>query len=738
MAGGAPGSLSTGMAASRPNVSAGSASTFGARNSVSIACPLPGRSTTEEYQQSYDRNRFFSLPIPSCGREKIIEMLRRPQPSEIPDEPGAYLFRDGRGEVIYVGKAKSLRKRIASYFAKSLPSRTMRMMAEADSLEWMIAKNEAEAILLEFNLIKEHKPRFNVLLKDDKSFPFLAITANEEWPRPTLMRGRLRSGVRYYGPYAHARAIRETLDALLRTFPLRTCSNSKLKTHQALGKPCLYFHIERCAGPCIDAVTRDGYDSLVDDFCRFLEGDEREVTKRLRGEMEAASKQLEFEVAARKRDELDAIEKVVERQQAISARTESFDAIAVADDELEASIQVFSVRSGRLVGRRGYMVEKTEELGRAELMGRVLPQVYGEAEPTSESSSGREPARPIHVPRQILVEDEPDDLHACIEFLTRVRGGRVVIRVPKRGEKRDFMKTVHQNAKDALGGHKLRRSVDFAARSRALESLQEGLALPEAPLRIECFDISNTGGDEIVGSMVVLEDGLPKPRDYRRFKVREQEGQNDFTAMAEVVRRRFEAYIREANITALAGPKMADGEGALPAAAENRSLKFSYRPNLLLIDGGPGQLSAAVGVLADLGIEGISVAGLAKRFEEVYLPGRIDPVHLERGSDALHILQRVRDEAHRFAISYHRKLRGKKMTASALDGIAGVGDVRKKQLMRHFGSVKRIREASVDELAAVPGIPGSVAVAIFSSLSRRPAGEEGAKVSVPERGGDAE
>ncbi|RIK09678.1 MAG: excinuclease ABC subunit C [Acidobacteria bacterium] len=641
-------------------------------------------------------------------------MLKRPAPSEIPEQPGAYLFRDASGDVIYAGKAKSLRKRIASYFAKALPSRTMRMMSEAESLDWMIAKNEAEAILLEFNLIKEHRPRFNVLLKDDKSFPFLAVTMGEEWPRPAVMRGRLRKGVRYFGPYAHTHAIRETLDSLLRTFPLRTCSNSKLKSHAVLGKPCLYFHIERCAGPCVGAVTNSEYLGLVDDFCKFLDGDDRDVTRRLESEMAEASKRLEFEVAARKRDELASIRKVIERQQAISARSENFDAIAVADDEIDVSIQVFSVRRGRLVGRRGYLVEKAEDLSRADLIATLLEQVYGYAEPSSNPASEKEQARPIHVPRQILVEDEPAGIEACEAFLASLRGGSTEIKVPQRGEKREFMATVRQNAIDALARHKLRRSADHGSRSRALASLQDSLGLPEAPLRIECYDISNTGGDEIVASMVVLEDGLPKPRDYRRFKIREQSGQDDYAAMAEVIRRRFTAYIEEMQNSGDSEP--AEGTGST-ARSTPKPKKFAYRPSLVLIDGGPGQLNAATGVLDELGIEGIAVAGLAKRFEEVYLPGQAEPVRIERGSTALHILQRVRDEAHRFAISYHRKLRGKKMTRSALDGIAGVGDVRKKQLMRQFGSVKRLKEATLEEIKAVPGVPESVATAIHEALS---------------------
>lgn len=646
------------------------------------------------------------------GRATITSMIERPPSGEIPHKAGAYLFRDARGRVIYVGKAKSLRKRLANYFGPDggLEQRTLMMLREAESVEWLVAQNEVEAIFLEFNLINEYEPKFNILLRDDKSFPFLGVTLDEEWPRPGIMRGRIKKGVRYYGPYAHAHSIRETLDLLLRTFPLRTCSNAKLKSHRALGRPCLYFHIDRCAGPCVDKVTADEYRELVDRFCHFLDGDFDEVLDRLEREMASASADLEFERAARKRDELDAVRRVIDRQRVLSARNESFDAIAIADDELEASIQVFGVKRGRLVGRRGYVIEKTEEVDRPALMALVLEELYGGVGRNEDGDSGAGGARPHRVPRQILVDTEPAGIEVCRAFLRDIRGGPVEIRVPLRGEKRDFLSMVRQNADEAFVRHKMKRAADHATRSKALTELQRQLGLADVPLRIECFDISNTGADEIVGSMVVMEDGLPKPREYRRFKVRGQTGPDDFAAMEEVVRRRFAAYLREMEEAA------ADLDPTISAARSERPRKFSYPPGLLLIDGGPGQVNAALKALEGLGIDGIRVAGLAKRFEEIYLPARPDPVILDRRSEALYLLQTIRDEAHRFAITYHRKLRGKKMVASALDEIPGLGEARKKKLLKHFGSLKRVRAASPAELSAVEGIPSGVADATYRTL----------------------
>jgi excinuclease ABC subunit C len=620
-------------------------------------------------------------------------MLNRPAAGTIPDVPGSYQFKDRDGRVIYVGKAKSLRHRLANYFVSpaALAPRTRQMVAAAESVEWIEVRNEVEALFLEFNLIKKHKPRFNIRLKDDKSYPYLAVTLDEEWPRAMVMRGAKRKGVRYFGPFAHAYAIRETLDLLLRTFPIRTCSNNKLERHQKLGRPCLYAHIEKCSAPCVEAVTEEEYGRLVADLLEFLDGDTEGVVDRLEAEMRAASSELEYERAARLRDQLASVRKAIERQQMVGERDEDYDAIGLAEDELEASVQVFNVRKGRMMGRKGLIVDKVEELSRPALVARIVEQLYGDAE---------------EVPKEILVPEEPEELELYEEFLSHTRGSRVRIRVPKRGNKRSFLETVTKNAEEAFARHRLKRASDHNARARALTALQESLDLPEAPLRIECYDISHIMGTEIVGSMVVMEDGLAKRSDYRRFKVRTLEGQDDFAAMGEVLTRRFTNYLRERDEGVQAGKR------------------FSYPPNLVLVDGGKGQLGVAEAVLEELGLEEIPVAALAKRFEEVYRPGDPEPIRIPRDSEALYLLQAVRDEAHRFAITYHRQLRGKAMTRSALDDIPGLGPARRTRLLKEFGSLKRIRGLSEEELAALPWLPASVAGNVYAHLhglgGRRP------------------
>ena len=611
--------------------------------------------------------------------------MEKPAPSTIPDTPGSYQFKDAQGRILYVGKAKSLRSRVMSYFGTGLGERTRQMVAAADTVEWIGVRNEVEALFLEFNLIQKHRPRFNIRYNDDKSYPYLAITLDEEWPRAMVLRGAKRRGVRYFGPYAHAYAIRETLDLLLRTFPIRTCTNGKFDRYQRLGRPCLYAHIEKCSAPCVGSVTREEYDGLVDELVQFLDGDTASVLDRLDKRMHHASDELEFERAARLRDQLLSVRKAVETQQMVDAKEEDYDAIAIDDDPLEASVQVFLVRRGRVVGRKGMIVDKVEDLTRPELIGRILEQLYG----------GLDPA---NVPREVLVPDEPDDVALYEEFLTRARGGRTRLRVPQRGAKRALLATVEQNAKEAFVRHKLKRSSDHNARARALLALQDALGLPEAPLRIECFDVSNLQGSEIVASMVVMEDGLPKRSDYRRFKMRHQPGQDDFASMEEALTRRFRRYLAERDEGARAGKR------------------FAYPPNLLLIDGGKGQLGVAVRVLEDLGLDDICVASLAKRFEEVYLPGRSEPVRIARDSEALYLLQQVRDEAHRFAITYHRQLRDKKMTKSVLDDVPGLGPVRRRRLLKELGSVKRMRAMSEDDLRAVSWLPDPVAERLFTAL----------------------
>jgi len=617
-----------------------------------------------------------------------VDVVERPEPGTIPDAPGSYQFKDAHGRVLYVGKATSLRSRLASYFAapESLPARTRQMVTNATSVEWIEVRNEVEALFLEYNLIKTHRPRFNIRYKDDKSYPYLAVTISEAWPRAMVMRGAKRKGVRYFGPYAHAYAIRETLDLLLRTFPIRTCTNAKFDRHHRLGRPCLYAHIEKCAAPCVDDVGTEDYGRLVDELLAFLDGDTAPVVDRLERQMREAAVELEYERAARLRDQLVSVRKAIERQQMVAAREEDLDVIGLAEDELEASVQVFFVRRGRVVGRRGLVVDKVEDVDTAGLVARLLEQLYAGASAHD-------------VPREVLVPVEPEDPALAQAFLAQVRGSRVAVRVPRRGAKRELLATVTRNAAEAFSQHKLRRASDHNARARALTALQDALALPEAPLRIECFDISNLQGTEIVGSMVVMEDGLAKRGDYRRFKVRHQEGQDDFAAMEEVLTRRFRRYLEERDEGARAGKR------------------FSYPPNLLLVDGGRGQLNVAVRVLEELGLEEIAVASLAKRFEEVYVPTRAEPVRIPRDSEALFLLQQVRDEAHRFAITYHRKLRERRATRSVLDDVPGLGPTRRARLLREFGSVKRIRDLGQEELLAIPWLPDPVGRALYERLT---------------------
>ncbi|MBT8211822.1 MAG: excinuclease ABC subunit UvrC, partial [Acidimicrobiia bacterium] len=591
----------------------------------------------------------------------------------------AYLFRDAHGAVLYVGKAKSLRKRVANYFGKDIQPRTRAMVDSAASVDWIVTDSEVAALHLEFNLIKQHGPRFNIRLKDDKSFPYLAITRSEEWPRALVMRGRRRKGTDYFGPYAHAYAIRQTLDLLLRTFPVRTCTNAKFRRHEASGRPCLLFHIERCAGPCVGEVDADTYREHIDGLAAFLDGDRDDVTDTLRDRMMAASGDLEFETAARLRDQLQAVERALARQEMVGKRRDTFDLIAATGDELEVALVVLRVHLGRVVGRRAMIVDRVEDVTTPELIGRFIHQLYGEERP----------------PREVLVTSMPDEAELWGDWLQERRGAAVSLRVPQRGDKRRLMETATSNAEEEFARHRLKRASDHNARARALNSLQQHLSLPHSPLRIECYDISTIQGRDTVGSMVVLEDGLPRKSDYKRFKVRSVEGQDDFAAMEEVLRRRFTQLVKQQQLP-----------------VEERG-KFAYPPSLVLIDGGAGQLGRAIRVLAELELD-IPVAGLAKRMEEVYLPNRAKPVQIPRGEEALYLLQRVRDEAHRFAVAYHRRLRGKRMVDSILDDVPGIGPGRKKKLLRRFGSLKRIREADVHQLAEE--IPESVARDLYNVL----------------------
>lgn len=623
-------------------------------------------------------------------------MVARPEAGTIPELPGSYQFKDEFGRVIYVGKATNLRQRLSSYFQDPvhLHPRTAQMVATATSVEWMTVRNEVEALILEYSLIKQHRPRFNVRLRDDKSYPFLAITIDEEWPRAVVVRGTKKRGVRYFGPYPHAYAIRETLDLLLRTFPVRTCSAGKFNQHQRLGRPCLLFHIEKCSGPCVGEVDAEKYASMVEDLCSFLDGETDDVVRRMKVEMEEASKALEFERAARMRDRLAAVSKAVEKQQIVGERSEDIDVIGVAQDELEAAVQVFFVRKGRIVGRKGFVMDKVEQLENETLMNRLVEGLYGE-----------EP--PLGVPKMILVPVQPSSSQVLEDWLSAERGSRVEIRVPVRGDKRELMEMVDRNAKEDFHRHRLKRSSDHNSRSRALSELQDLLGLPEAPLRIECYDMAHLQGTDYVGSMVVLEDGLPAKREYRRFRVKEVPGNDDFAAMEEVLTRRLKAYLEER-------------DGVLADETTNeraRARKFAYPPQLLLVDGGKGQLAVAERVVRSLGLESeIPVASLAKRFEEVFVPGRSEPVDVPRGSEALFMLQRIRDEAHRFANTFHREVRGKRMVASALDDIDGLGEARKKKLIKAFGGVNAVKKATLEELTALSWLPETVARKVFEKF----------------------
>lgn len=613
----------------------------------------------------------------------------RPPVGTIPTSPGSYQFKDEHGRTIYVGKASNLRSRLSSYFQDltQLHPRTAAMVTAATSVEWIEVRNEVEALMLEYSLIKQHRPRFNVRLRDDKSYPFLAITLDEQWPRAVVIRGTKRKGTRYFGPYAHAYAIRETLDLLLRTFPVRTCGPGKFNQHQRLGRPCLLFHIEKCSGPCVGEVNGDQYGEYVSSLVEFLDGETDAVVKSLTAEMETASQELEFEKAARLRDRLAAVMRAIEKQQMVGDRDEDIDLIGIADDELEASVQVFFVRKGRVVGRKGFIVDKVEDLTDNGLVDRILEELYGD-----------EP--PLGIPKQVLVPVMPEDEALYVEWLTHMRGSAVSVRVPQRGDKRELHDTVTQNAREEFIRHRLRRAADHNSRSRALTELQDYLQLPEAPLRIECYDMAHLQGTDYVGSMVVMEDGLPVKREYRRFKVKTVDGNDDYAAMEEVLTRRLSAYLEEREVG------VADESG--------KPKKFAYPPQLLLVDGGKGQLAVAQRVVTQLGLEEeIPVASLAKRFEEVYVPGNSAPIRIPRGSEALFMLQRIRDEAHRFANTFHRERRAKRMVSSSLDDIPGLGEKRAQRLVKELGNITSVKAASRERLRELTWLPDAVGDAVY-------------------------
>ncbi len=643
----------------------------------------------------------------------------RPAPGSIPPEPGVYRFSDANGRVIYVGKAKSLRSRLSSYFADiaGLHPRTRQMVSTAAKVEWTVVATEVEALQLEYNWIKEFDPRFNVRYRDDKTYPVLAVTLNEEFPRLTVYRGPRRKGVRYFGPYSHAWAIRETLDLLTRVFPARTCSAGVFKRHRQIERPCLLGYIDKCSAPCVGRVSAQEHRTIVANFCDFLSGRTDRFARDLERQMNAAAEQLDFERAARLRDDLGALKRALEKQAVVLGDGTDADVVAFADDDLEAAVQVFHVRGGRVRGQRGWVVEKPGDPGeshQAVLVEQFITQFYGEQ--AELNGSADEAINPV--PREVLVPELPVNVDELAVWLSGLRGSRVALRVPQRGDKRALADTVHRNALEALHQHKLKRAGDFTARSAALQNIQDSLGLAEAPLRMECIDISHVQGTDVVGSLVVFEDGLPRKSDYRHFAIREAAGDgrsDDVASIAEVTRRRFLRHVQDGGLAQEEGPG-------------DRPRRFAYPPNLYVVDGGAPQVNAAKAVLDELDVGDVAVIGLAKRLEEVWVPGEVDPVILPRNSEGLFMLQRLRDEAHRFAIAYHRSKRSKRMTASALDAVRGLGAARRKALVTHFGSLARLRQASLAEITAVPGIGAATAEAVLAALG---AGAEGSGSDAP-------
>ncbi|MEU7146248.1 excinuclease ABC subunit UvrC [Nocardia sp. NPDC046473] len=658
----------------------------------------------------------------------------RPKPGTIPVEPGVYKFRDAHRQVIYVGKAKSLRSRLNSYFADvaSLHPRTRQMVTTAASVEWTVVSTEVEALQLEYNWIKEFDPRFNVRYRDDKSYPVLAVTLNEEFPRLFVYRGARKKGVRYFGPYAHAWAIRETLDLLLRVFPARTCSNGVFKRHNQIGRPCLLGYIDKCSAPCIGRVSAAEHRQIVEDFCDFLAGRTDRMVRQLERRMQEAAEDLDFENAARLRDDVQALRRALEKQAVVLGTGTDADVIAFATDELEAAVQIFHVRDGRVRGQRGWVVDKSgdaidaPEAGSelAVLVEQFLTQFYGEQVAVAELGEAEQPA--TVVPREVLVPELPADADQLQEWLSNLRGSAVHLRVPQRGDKKALAETVQRNAMEALQQHKLKRAGDLTSRSAALQAIQDALELDSAPLRIECVDISHVQGTDVVASLVVFEDGLARKSEYRHYTIKEAAGDgrsDDVGSIREVTRRRFYKLQKERDLMAGEDLEAENADDTTELLSRpgidpdtGRPRKFAYPPNLYVVDGGAPQVAAAAEVLDELGITDVAVIGLAKRLEEVWVPGESDPVIMPRNSEALFLLQRVRDEAHRFAITFHRSKRSRRMTASALDSVPGLGAARRTALVTHFGSVAKLKQATVEEITEVPGIGLATAKAVLAAL----------------------
>lgn len=684
----------------------------------------------------------------------------RPAPGSIPTEPGVYKFRDADRRVIYVGKAKNLRARLSNYFqdVTQLHPRTRQMVFNASSVEWTVVASEVEALQLEYTWIKRFDPRYNVKYRDDKTYPVLALSVGEHFPRAFFYRGPRRKGVRYFGPYSHAWAVRETLDLLTRVFPLRTCTKGVFNRQEALGRPCLLGYIDKCAAPCVGRISEPEYREIVNGFIGFMTGHTDRVTRSIERAMNEAAENLDFEKAARLRDDLGALKKIMEQQTVVLGDGTDADIVALAADELEASIQIFHVRAGRVHGQRGWVVPRAGDNAQdneedqdslARLLQDFLVQFYSDAAERAEEEAKEDQEinrrgvdkesheveadphkrRGQVIPQQILVELMPADAADTQALLEKLRGGtKVDLRVPQRGDKRALIETVHRNAQEALRQHKLKRIGDLTARSAALQDIQEALGMEQAPLRIECTDISHIQGTDVVASLVVFEDGLPRKSDYRRYRIKEAAGEgrsDDVGSIKEVTRRRFLRH----NQDKLAVPEAEEFDGSTfsdekPSAevieemSTDPNRRFAYPPQLFIVDGGAPQANAAQEVLDELGVKDVMLVGLAKRLEEIWVPGEEDPLILPRNSEALYLLQQIRDEAHRFAITYHRQQRSKRMRMSELDSIPGLGQVRRTELVKHFGSVKKLKEASVEEIAQVRGFGPKLAEQIFHSLHK--------------------
>lgn len=643
----------------------------------------------------------------------------RPAPGEIPTVPGVYRFRDEFGRVIYVGKAKNLRNRLNSYFQNvhALSPKTYAMVHTGASVEWTVVSSELESLQLEYTWIKEYKPRFNIAFRDDKSYPYLAVTLKDRYPRAQVMRGEKKKGVRYFGPYSQAWAIRETLDALLRVFPVRTCSAGVFNRAEKSGRPCLLGYIDKCAAPCVGNISAEDHRELAENLCRFMGGGAEKFIAELNEQMKAAAADFDFEKAAILRDDIAALTKAFERNAVVLSDAVNADLFGFAEDDLETAIQVFFVREGRIRGQRGWIVEKSEETDDAAMVERLIMEVYGEtAAQASAGSTAREIEQNQHdIPKQIIVPTLPSNQEKLEEWLSGVRGAKCEIVVSQRGEKHELMKTVEENANQSLTLHKSRRAGDLTTRSASLVELQEALEIEEPLLRIECYDISHVQGTNVVASMVVFEDGLPKKSDYRKFSITGEAARDDTASMYDVIHRRFRRFLQDQKNRA--EHPAHSGEISGEQAAEKEPQKFAYPPNLVVVDGGKPQVNAAQQALDDLGIHDVHVTGIAKRLEELWLPDDDFPVIMPRSSDALFLIQRIRDEAHRFAITFHRTKRGKAMVKSALDGVDGLGPAKREALIKHFGSLKQLAQATSEQLQEVKGVGPSMADKILEHFA---------------------